>query len=316
MKKAALILAHNNFKQLDRLLGSLKSEDFDVFVHIDKKAKDFNVNSFFNRRGVTFIKNRKSVSLDTWTLFQATMNLVNEALRKGTKYSYYMLLSASDYPIKPITYISEFLDNNYPQSFIDVTPINRSNWVWKKFNHFRWIHINNLINSYVKSAIAKKVLKIPIRLSERIMDVLGNVPYKKTKYSLYGGSAWRVISDVAMKYIADEYNRNRKDIRNLSHSITPEETFFQTMIMNSPYGKDLLVNPIDQREQNCLTYAYFTDDYSGNGKKPFNGHPYIFTIDDFQMLKNMDDRMFARKFDQNVDSEILDKIDSELLQRM
>ena len=114
MKKAALILAHNNFKQLDRLLGSLKSEDFDVFVHIDKKAKDFNVNSFFNRRGVTFIKNRKSVSLDTWTLFQATMNLVNEALRKGTKYSYYMLLSASDYPIKPITYISEFLDNNYP----------------------------------------------------------------------------------------------------------------------------------------------------------------------------------------------------------
>lgn len=241
-----------------------------------------------------------SVSLDTWTLIQATMNLVNEALQKSEKYSYYMLLSASDYPIKPMYYINNFLDGNYPRSFIDVTPIDQSNWVWKKFDHFRWIRINNMINSHVKSAIIKKIVKLPVRLSERVMDLLGHVPYKKTKYSLYGGSAWWVISDMAMKYIADEYNVNGKEIRNLSHSITPEETFFQTMIMNSPYGKELAINPVNQRTQNCLTYAYFTDDYFGDGDKPFNGHPYIFTIDDFFMLKDMDDRMFARKIDQNI----------------
>lgn len=121
------------------------------------------------------------------------------------------------------------------------------------------------------------------------------------------------IPDMVMKYITDEYNANGKEIRNLSHSITPEETFFHTMIMNSPYGKDIVVNPIEQRTQNCLIYVHFTDDYSGKGDKPFNGHPYILTIDDFQMLKDMDDWMFARKFDQNIDSEILDKIDFELL---
>lgn len=43
--------------------------------------------------------------------------------RKGEKYSDYLLMSASDYSIKSVSYISEFWDSNYPKSFIDVTPI-------------------------------------------------------------------------------------------------------------------------------------------------------------------------------------------------
>lgn len=42
--------------------------------------------------------------------------------RKGEKYSDYLLMSASDYSIKSVSYISEFWNSNYPKSFIDVTP--------------------------------------------------------------------------------------------------------------------------------------------------------------------------------------------------
>jgi len=311
MKKAILILAHNNFKQLNRLIKSLQHKDIDIYVQIDKKAKDFNAEILKDAGDAVVIEKRVSATLDNWTLVRATMNLIDAAYQSEKNYGYYLLLSGADYPIKSTARINEFLDSNYPAPLIDCTPIDKTNWVWPKFNHFRWIEINDWINSYVKVGILKKMLKVPVRLSERLMDVLGKRPYKNLNISLFGGSAWWALPDRIIKYIREQYYSNSEVIRTFSHTITPEETFFQTMIMNSPYKSEVAVNPINQQKQNCLTYAHFTDDYTGDGAQPFNGHPYILTVDNYDMLKEMDERLFARKFDVRVDSAILDMIDKD-----
>ncbi|MBN2878881.1 MAG: hypothetical protein JXN65_04540 [Clostridia bacterium] len=311
MKKAILILAHNNFKQLNRLIKSLQHEDFDIYIHIDKKAKDFDPETLKDGGAAVILENRVSATLDNWTLIRATMNLINAAFQSETDYGYYLLLSAADYPIKSTTAINEFLDSHYPAPFMDCTPIDKNNWVWPKFNHYRWIEINNWINSYVKVRTIKKLLKVPVRLSERVMDTLGKKPYKNLNISLYGGSAWWVLPDCIIKYIREQYCSNNELIKIFSHTITPEETFFQTMVMNSEYKNEVVVNPAEQQTQNCLTFAYFTDDYTGSGKKPFNGHPYVLKADDYDMLKGMEKRFFARKFDERVDSVILDMIDKD-----
>ena len=41
MKHAFLIMAYNNYKQLDLLIKSLDSEDCDIFLHIDSKSKNY-----------------------------------------------------------------------------------------------------------------------------------------------------------------------------------------------------------------------------------------------------------------------------------
>ena len=38
MRHAYLILAHNNFKQLSKLVSLLDDRDNDIFIHIDKKS--------------------------------------------------------------------------------------------------------------------------------------------------------------------------------------------------------------------------------------------------------------------------------------
>ena len=63
------------------------------------------------------------------------------------------------------------------------------------------------------------------------------------------------------------------------------------------------VNAPDAVLQNCMTYAYFFDD-----EHEPTGHPYILRKDNFDMLKSRKE-LFARKFDIEVDSEILDVID-------
>ena len=42
-KHAYLIMAHNKFGQLGRLLKALDNEDNTLFVHIDKKCKAFDL---------------------------------------------------------------------------------------------------------------------------------------------------------------------------------------------------------------------------------------------------------------------------------
>lgn len=48
MRHAFLIIAHNNFNQLKKLIELLDDKDFDIFIHIDKKAKGFLFEEFAN----------------------------------------------------------------------------------------------------------------------------------------------------------------------------------------------------------------------------------------------------------------------------
>ena len=116
------------------------------------------------------------------------------------------------------------------------------------------------------------------------------------------------MPDIVINYIIQEYNGNKEYIHfMLDESQTPEETFFQILTMRSPVSNLVEVNPIEMVAQNCKTWAYFSDD-----GKPFKGHPYIFTTQEFDKLC-ASECWFARKFDETVDNEIFDLIDQKLL---
>ena len=48
MKHAFLIIAHNNWWQLKKLIECLDSDTHDIYVHVDKKSKDFDETYFKN----------------------------------------------------------------------------------------------------------------------------------------------------------------------------------------------------------------------------------------------------------------------------
>ena len=89
----------------------------------------------------------------------------------------------------------------------------------------------------------------------------------------------------------------------------PEENYYQTLLMNSSFKEEIDVNPPEMVAQNCKTYAHFLPE-----GRPFTGHPYIFTVKDTKcLMEQANNRFFARKFDETVDSDILNWIDENLL---
>lgn len=245
--------------------------------------------------------------LDTRSLVDIALLMVQEGkaieMSQGCHYDYFALLSGQDFPIKPIMWIENQLNLLYPKPLIDCTPYDESNWLFYKFrNHRTALQMHNRINE-MHGVIRKIARGVELVYSSATRYLLPSPRERlqKMDINLYGGSAWWILPDKVIDFILGEINKDYAAFL-LNETFTPEESFFQIVTMKSPLKTLVDINPIDMIEQNCKTWAFF----SGEGK-PFVGHPYVFTCDEFDLLEKSD-RWFARKFDMTVDEQVLEKL--------
>lgn len=112
--------------------------------------------------------------------------------------------------------------------------------------------------------------------------------------------------EYALHTLSDDVDKARFEM--IKWVAAPEEMYFQTVLMNSPFRGRIEVNSKNVIAQNCKTYANFNP-----AGKPFTGHPYIFTIEDVDELETLSgDHYFARKFDATVDDDVLDRLDETI----
>lgn len=108
----------------------------------------------------------------------------------------------------------------------------------------------------------------------------------------YFGSCWVCLSGETWNWMK-QYLRNHPEYtRFYKNSNCPDESFFQTLLMNSPY------------KDNCGDYLHYVDWGEGESR------PRTLTIDDFEKLI-VSDKLMARKFDIEVDREIIEKLESQ-----
>jgi hypothetical protein len=111
---AYLIHAHNEPELCLRLINKLQSEQSLFFIHWDRKSNF----SYLKFKELTQgIKNVQIFSEFEmfwmgYSLVDATLFLMKRALEYSNQIKYFVLLSGQDYPIKPITEINHFFDNN------------------------------------------------------------------------------------------------------------------------------------------------------------------------------------------------------------
>lgn len=312
MRHAVLIIAHKNVEQVIRLIHSLQDESLDIYIHIDKKwaVSPSDLQKIADAgRYVVVLEERFSGFLDTWSLCEITLALMKCALSCGD-YGYYMLLSAQDYPIKPISYIKAYLDEQYPKPLIDCTPMVKDNWIYSGFRWIRFHAYYRLVERITKSVRLRKLLLLPAYALQLVVTMLVGSPYKRLKKEgcmLYGGSAWWILPHEIVKLCVEEVDKKTEIVKAFKLKNTPEETFFQTMAMRSRLKDMIEVNNPHEVLQNCMTYAYFFDETHAP-----TGHPYILNKNNFEMIKKRKE-LFARKFDIDVDAEILTMIDLQIL---
>src|SRR5471030_579261 len=109
MKLAHLILAHNEPKQLERLVTRLAHPDATVYIHLDKKTDIIPFAHLKEYENVVFVKDRVKVYWGTYNIVDATLNGFKEIISSGHRYDHINLLSGQDYPLKSQQHIHDFL---------------------------------------------------------------------------------------------------------------------------------------------------------------------------------------------------------------
>jgi len=114
--------------------------------------------------------------------------------------------------------------------------------------------------------------------------------------TIYGGSAWWSMTKECAEFVISSYAKNKVLRRFFKYTLIPDEMYFQTILMNSAFSTFL--------ENNHYREIEFE---GGDGT-----HPIVFRKEHLDRLKSSE-AFFARKFDADVDPEILDMIDINLL---
>lgn len=228
-KIAYLVLAHTDNKHLLRLINALDN-NADFYIHIDKKSDlKYFKNIFEDRKNIFFVEKRYEISWGGFNMVLATKALMENALKRSMSYSHLVLLSGLDFPIKPVNYINEFLDNDI--EFIRAFNITETN------NY----HYNNQIEHYWFMDIRRNIIgKIIYKLFYYIIFPLKKKTYIKFKdkeLDVFFGSQWWALTPNCAKYILDYTKLNPEIDRYFKYSFSPDEKYFHTVVFNSIYKK-------------------------------------------------------------------------------
>ncbi|MBR2834026.1 MAG: glycosyl transferase [Bacilli bacterium] len=289
MRHAYLIMAHTDFKILEKSILLLDSEFSDFYIHIDRKVKNFDFEYFKNlpkKSNIYFVK-RINVSWASFSQIKCEYILFKEAHKKH--YDYYHLLSGSDLPIVSNKVIYDFFEENNGREFVlldNHNSISDSAIERIKYYHF----FVNFARS--KSNFLRRVFGLFNYQGINIQRKLKVNRLKKLNIDFRKGANWVSITHNFVSYVLSKEKFINHYYR---YSYCADELFIQTLLYNSQFYKKV--------------YSKQDDDYEGikrciDWKR---GEPYTFKSEDFEFLIKSN-CFFARKFSTDVDNKIIEKI--------
>lgn len=278
LKLVVLIVAHKNIGQLLRLINAISHPQVIIYVHIDKKS-DLDGSVFPDH--VRIVKNSVEV---TWKLFsqvRAILNSVTEVVRNEVNFDYLTLISGQDYPIRSMGTILGSLSEQAGAEFIHHVPLDQTGWNQARIRFERFY-----FQSYPGALT---------RLGGRLVTyACDKVRWKRRFYKglrPWGGSAWWTLSRPCILYILNLMAKDKGLVNYMMKTIHADEIIFQTIVMNSPFA------------ENAVSENYRYMEWVRG-----NPNPNILTRSDFLKIVESPQH-FARKFDPEIDEEILDMLD-------
>ncbi|MDO4189717.1 MAG: beta-1,6-N-acetylglucosaminyltransferase [Lachnospiraceae bacterium] len=285
-KHAMRIMEHNQFNILEKLMRQLDHADNDIFIHVDKKAKDFDQHYFEQicvKSSVTFIP-RMRVYWGHSSIVECELRLLEAALKEEKSYSYYHLLSGVDLQIKSNEVIHDFFDKHPDRQFLALRNTYSGIRGMSLYYLFGWLRAYNRY-------LAKGLETISLAVQTKILKVNR---LKNVNYGICKSQQWFSITQEFARYVVEQRPFIEDFVRFTSCS---DEMFLGTVLVNSPF-KDQLFLEYDRTGN----HVRLIDRDRAEGASP---HTWL--MEDWEIIEKSP-YFWARKFDMNKDSEIIEKI--------
>ena len=293
-----LLLCHKDFNQVQLLIDKLKTKDSKIYVHVDWKVKDFP-----KFKNATLVKDRVKTNRWWFSLVQCELNGIYEIYPNMKEWDHLVIISWQCRPIKKIEKVEKYVNKLWDKSYIDyeetkkesVQKVDRyyfndlnmhmphlSKWLYWLINDKLWHNMwgtrtpmTNIILSYIVSVI------LPRR------------KYLLTNYTLYKWWQWICLSYKHVKWMIKFLKswKWKKFYKSFKYTNCSDEIFFQTLFYNSPMKSEII--------NDTLRYLKWIEDASS---------PYVITEEFYdELIKS--DKLFARKFDINLDWRIVERLE-------
>jgi hypothetical protein len=273
---AYVVSAYKYPRQLGRLLRRLSTANATFAVHVDRKTSK---STFLEMRReaeavpeVRFLDRHVS----HWRGFghvRATLKGIADALENRPDFDYLVLLTGQDYPLRSPRRLERVLGSAQGKSFLTWQPLPWSGWEPRGGM--------DRIEDWHLVTYRKAHASLPLR--RRIPG--GLAPY--------GGGAYWCLERRAVEYAYDFVQRTPEYLRFFTHVLTPDELFFQTILLNSPL-RDTIVN-------DHLRFIDWSEDPA----------PTILRMEHLPAMIGSG-KLLARKFDTTIDAQILDELDARI----
>lgn len=292
-KHAYLILAYKNTYALKKTAKMLDYKDNDIYFHIDKKSniKDFEEYKTSIKKAGVYFTGRIKVNWAAFSQLEAMLVLFEEALKNG-EYSYFHLLSESDMPIKSQRYIHDYLKDK-SVDLIEMSGVSKKKGL-ETFSTAQWSQYYYFFTEtslYRKCKAHKFLVRVALIFPQKILGIdrwKGEKARNGKEIFPVWGWTWVSLSKKTVEFIISKkayiYHHFKK-----THA--PDECAIPTLLYNFTNLENVRAS-----KRNII----------------FTGKPSIITMDDYTRLMNSDD-FFARKFDEKVDKEVIDKIYNKVM---
>ena len=303
MQKNYLILAHKNPLQLGRMIERLDDGASKFFIHLDAKTPIEPFAACLEGAHIRFIEPRERCVWGDFSIVRATIHLMEAASKEQ---GVFILMSGQDYPIESQGYINAFLESNKDFDFIEIEPLEEK---WKpkmvkdKLEHYHILHSeerghSNCYAPFAHCSVFQKVRTLTHllkgRLSRKNFRLLCSLPKRVAPFERqYAGSQFWAFSERTFYTILNYIREHKAALEGYyKYTSSPDEIYFHSVLMNL-VAKD---STIKLKEQ--ITYVNY---FRKNN---------VFVSEDFDKLTSEKGKLFARKFDTDIDIEILNKLDS------
>jgi hypothetical protein len=320
MRVAFLVLNHRQPEQLVRLLGALRSQlpDSPVVIHHDGSRVEIpealvepfdNVHLLQSGRRI-FWGDSSITDVCCWAMTWMHENL---------EFDWMVLLSAQDYPIKPLAGLADDLardgaDAVFQSKLISQLPTMHERIVMRQryFYQYRPARVvrpesrfgsvtaslrrrtRNLVGALNIAQPLFKLYRLPDGMPYRVGWRAYKTPFS-SDWPCWKGSQWFALSRGALDYTLTYLADHPEYVDYYRRTMVPDESMLATVVLNAPHLR------VSRRD---VTYTR----WSGPRE-----HPDIFQAADLPELTAVP-QYFARKFDIYADAGILDALDQLITQ--
>jgi hypothetical protein len=226
MRQVILIHAHKDLAQLNTLVEQLLDDEFLIYVNVDAKSQ-IDVRRIHPR--ALPVRRRIAIHWGAFSQVEATLNSMRQIVAEAGAFDKLLFISAQDFPLLPNQRLKDALAALAGSELLDCVPLGPQGWPCEQ--RYQYFHGDGGVPSM-----------LACRAASRLMRLAGLRRRMVHGWQAWGGSSWWSLSRACAQMIVRQAREDTAVVRFFRSVLCPDELFFQTVVMNSPFRERVLAD--------------------------------------------------------------------------